>query len=399
MQCPADVAKGGNAVNRPQSEIDQWVSRIEAADSARELSETVREAVRALSPSDIASDIQCAKVAERILGGMIRKPGLDEKKRHVAAALEPLVAARRAVARNVEADGGTASEVWRAARARGDSAGLGPMPAVALPPEAPTAGFDASFSVQFTRYIAERLAPLKVDTLGSRPLPFFLSPKFHADFTSVVSSMIVPAMLATRRIDVLRQGFGGREITETEFQDIVRRPERENIARTLWFSQWASIKVSLEAFRPATFGSERAAGATRKGDPERIWSFLQERAFASNYDPPLVADITVFQALFDFVPRLMEEATVGVQQSLYQEAPGRGGRDGAACQFMCKMVAEMPIHSGELVALWAFFACERDFSRTILRQFIASHGRTKNERYMHLPIFLRWTPDILDSDA
>ena len=382
-------------MSRSQSDIEQWVNRIEAADSARELSETVREAVRALSPSEIASDVQCAKVAERILGGMIRKPGLDEKKRHVIGALEPLVAARKATAKaSGDNDKGTPSELWRAARARG-----APMPTVTLPEAALAEGFDASFARHFSAFIRQRLDPLAAKLTAQRTVPFFLSEKFHADFDAVIRSIVIPAMLGTRRIDILRQNFGGRELDEEAFAELVRRPERENIIRTLWFSEWVSIKTSLEAFRPATFGSERAAGATRKGDPEKVWGFLQERAFANNYDPPLVSDITVFQTLFDFPPKAIEEATVGIKQSLFQEAPGRGGRDGASCQYLCKLVAELPIHCGELIALWAYFACERDFSRTILRQFIASHGRNKNERYMHLPIFLRWAPDVLDSEG
>ena len=296
-----------------------------------------------------------------------------------------------------------------------------PSPA-AETPKAQT--FEDFFADSLCAYISTKLDPFHIPATGKESLPYPLSPQFTSWFEEGIRKHIVPSMVQSRRIKMMSESVNVAELGRAGFFEIFDSPPKDNAVRGMWEDCWAEFKLALGGNKPTAaaaaakagkkeekkgflgkFGKKKApAVVAPKAKPETeanakgFWKIVKDGAAEGNYDPPKPTECDFFQALFEYDPEKIREAASGLKQMLHQESTaGVDSREGATRMFIDRQIQMSPAYCGELVALWAYYACREDFTTNITKSFLASQGTSAKERKARLPFFLRWVPDMVSN--
>jgi hypothetical protein len=293
-----------------------------------------------------------------------------------------------------------------------------PKPSPAYEPPKPKT-FEEAFSDALCAYISFKFDPFHVPATGEKALPYPLSPQFTSWFEEGIRKHIIPAMVKSRRIKMMAESVNVEEMGRAGFFEMFDSPPKENPVRGMWEDCWSDFKTALGGNKPAgaamkdkkeekkgflgKLGKKKApAVVIPKTNPETekdakgFWKIVKDGAVEGGYDPPRPSDCDLFKALFEYDTDKINEATSGLKQMLRQEStPGVDSREGASRMFIDRQIQGSPAYCGELVALWAYFACSDDFTVNITKSFLASQGTSAKERKARLPFFLRWVPDVV----
>ena len=264
-------------------------------------------------------------------------------------------------------------------------------------------------------FLREKLTPWQITTEHSTPLPFILAPGFADVFEKAIRAYIIPAVLDNRRIRIMAQSMNMEEADENAFMAEFEKPLKENVVRYVWENRWDNIKNTISAINKAEEARKRDKHKKKsllnvfkrdkkktylttaiklneelEKEASQVWDIIKTGAVENNFDPPDITDIMVYKALPEYDPEKIRNGMNGIRQMLRQEITEGEGRDGSGRKFMCDPINKMPPHCGELLSLWAYFACPQDFSTKVQKSFVASQGTTADSRRRRLPVFFRW---------
>lgn len=322
--------------------------------------------------------------------------------------------------------GGEPSDGARESAPTPDYSGDAPATAAEPPPE--NRSFEEVFADSLCKFVRDRLAlfhinnrPLNLLDMHDGLMPYPLSAEFAIHLEETIRSHIIKPILDSRNMKIFAGGLTQKDMNEDYMMSVFALPKRENVVRTLWTSQWDTIKTALRgqqeaqaraakpapsraakgkqqslfgrmfAKKPKTRAPVRAVNKDNEAALE-IWSLLTERPEAE-YDPPLPEEIGLFDALFDYKIPVIAKRKVAVEQLLRQEVGESEAREGASRLYMSRMIMELPPHCGELLALWAYYEHQDYFSPEVLKAYLASQATSEGARRAALPLFLRWVPD------
>lgn len=387
-----------------QKNFTYWRRRIEETPGVDELDDAVRDAVMVLLESLQANPETYSELSKQVIEFISKKQDFGERKQRALKVIEPLAQINRAAALETAARALTRPvKPTLVAENEKDDA------------PKPNAGFEAAFTESLCIFFRERLMPWQITTEGSTPLPFILAPGFADVFEKAVRAHIIPAVLDNRRIRIMAQSMNMSEVDENAFMAEFEKPQKENVVRYVWENRWDNIKNTLAAINKAEEARKRdkhkkksllnmfkrdqgntylttAIKLNEELEKEvlQVWDIIKTGAARQKFSPPDITDIMVYKALFEYEPDKIRNGMTGIRQMLRQEVSEGEGRDGSGRKFMCDLINKMPPHCGELLTLWAYFACPKDFSAKIQNSFVASQGTTVDSRRRRLPIFFRW---------
>ncbi len=299
-----------------------------------------------------------------------------------------------------------------------------PKPANPAPPppqeQPPAKTFEEAFADSLCAYISNKLDPFHIPATGGETLPYPLSPQFTSWFAEGIRRHIVPAMLKSRRIKMMSESVNVAEMGRAGFFEVFDSPPKENPVRGLWEDRWSEFKIALGGNKPVTvkkdkkeekkgflgkFGKKQTptfvpptANPETEKEAKAFWKILKDGAAEGNYDPPRPSECDFFKALFEYDPHMISEAAEGLKQMLRQESTASAeSREGASRMYINRQIQASPPYCGELIALWAYYACREDFTVNITKSFLASQGTSAKERRARLPFFLRWVTDVVSN--
>ena len=284
--------------------------------------------------------------------------------------------------------------------------------------------FEDVFADSLCAYVSSKLEIFHIPATGGEVLPYPLSPQFTSWFAEGIRKHIVPTMVKSRRIKMMSESVNVEELGRAGFFEIFDSPPKDNAVRGMWEDCWSDFKVALGGNKPAAaaaaakkdkkeekkgflgkFGKNKKkapAFIAPKANPETeanakgFWKIVKDGAAEGNYDPPKPSECDFFKALFEYDPEKNREAAAGLKQMLFQESSaGVDSREGASRMFLDRQIQASPPYCGELIALWAYYACRENFTTNITKSFLASQGTSATERKARLPFFLRWVTDVV----
>ena len=290
--------------------------------------------------------------------------------------------------------------------------------------------FEEIFADSLCKFVLDRFALFQinnrpVDLLDRHDglMPYPLSSEFAHHLEEAIRTYIIRPILESRNMKIFAGGLTQQDMTEAHMMNVFSLPKRENVVRTLWTTQWDIVRAALRSQQSAqSQAAKRAQPAAGRGKQQsllgrmfakkaktaskapprpiskdneiglEIWSTITEQPDAE-YDPPLLGEIGLFDAIFDYNVGAITKRKVAVEQLLRQEVGESEGREGSSRLYMSRMIMELPPHCGELIALWAYYEHQDYFSPEVLKGYLASQATSEDGRRAALPLFLRWVPD------
>lgn len=257
----------------------------------------------------------------------------------------------------------------------------------------PTYGdFPTLFDDTLIRYCRRILATLAVT--GSRPHippPFIVAPGFLATYERVMREMLLPTMRSSRR---LRELATTRNWTEQGGADrligMIQSADMNNPILHQWTTRW-------EAFHPEKVLKGKDGKPRARKPEDDPWPLFKDDAAKHGYVPPYPSDIPLLARILRLEPEQMAQAWHSLEQLYEQEfhpkTKSDQARPGAFRDGLLKTIEKLDHHSGDLLAIRAFFDFPK-VDRMFLKQLIVTLGRSEAERFRKAPVLINFYNDL-----